>query len=63
MIWWSGTIQEIQVQMLNSCLCELLFVVLRFIKSDNQGDSHFLENWDIIIWSETSVFICNIKRP
>jgi hypothetical protein len=61
-VWRSGPIEEIEVQMLDPRLCELLFVILWFIKPNDQSNPHFLENWHVIIWSKTSIFISLIER-
>ena len=47
-----GTVQEVKVKVLDTCFDELLALVLGFVKSDNQGHSHLLENRNIVLWCE-----------
>lgn len=46
--------------MLDSVLCELLLIILRFVKSYYHGDAHFLEDWYVVLGGERSVLVCHV---
>lgn len=56
-----GTIKEIQIEMFDSIFCEFLFVILCLVESYNKSYPHLFENRNVIVWSEGSIFICDIK--
>lgn len=55
-------IQEIQIQMFDSMFRELLLVVLRLVEAHDEGNTHFLENLNVILRRERTVFVCLIQR-
>jgi hypothetical protein len=48
--------------MLDTCLNELLSIVLWLVKSDNQLHSELFEDWDVVIRCERTVLISHIER-
>lgn len=59
----SGTIEEVQVKMLDSSFDEFLFVVLRLIQTNDQRNAKLFEDWHIVFRGERSIFIRHIKWP
>lgn len=52
-IWWTTSIDKVQIKMLYAILNKSLPIVgIIFIQPDNQFDSHFLKNRNVIFWSE-----------
>lgn len=60
-VWWCRAIQEVQIQMFDSMFRELLLVVLRFVEAHDKGNTHFLENLNVILGRERAVFVCLIQ--
>ncbi len=56
------TIEEIEVEMLDSMLREFLLVVLRFIQTHNKGHSHFLKDGYVILGRERTVLVSCVER-
>ena len=49
-IWWSGAVNEEEVGVVDACLDELLLVVLRFIETNDAGDSEVFEDLEVVFW-------------
>ena len=47
--------------MLNASFGEFFLFILRFIKSDDECDSHLFENGDIVVWGEGAVLISHVE--
>lgn len=62
-IWWRRPVHKLQIQVLNTLLDELLPVICRLIKSDDKGDSQFLEDGHVIIGSEGAVSVRHVEGP
>ena len=57
------SIQEIEIDVLDTGLSELLLLILRLVKSDDHCDPKFLEDRDIVIRGKGAVLISCIERP
>ena len=49
--------------MFDAMLRELLLIILGLVEANNHSHTHFFENWDIVLWSERSVFVSDVKWP
>lgn len=61
-IGWGSSIKEVQVEMLDALLGKFGLLILRLVQSDDQRDSHSLEDGHVVIWSERTVSICHVQR-
>lgn len=60
-IWRRGSVNELEVKMLEPLVDELFAVVGGLVKADNKSDAELLENRDVIVGSEGTISISDVQ--
>jgi len=58
---WRRTIEEIQIEMLDTMLREFLLVILGLVEAHDQGNTHLLEDRNVILGRERAIFVRRVQ--
>lgn len=64
-ITWNRPIKEVNVFMLNTILCETIFLIVLLIQTNDACDSKLFKYWHIVFWGKCSILkkeICFSKQ-
>jgi len=59
-VWWRGTVNELEVKMFNSLVNELFAIISWLVESYNKSYPEFLEYGDVIVGCEGAISIGDI---